>query len=165
MTVHQLHPPAAPAAGLIAEARAAVEAGGRLPAGSLTDAEVESGIAELAALESQVAAWRLGLMAEADVRRLARERAETGTDALLSRLTGDTREVMRGGLLLARLLKEKYTATLEAFAAGDLRMDQVWVIVRAAEKAPRAPRPSRCVRPRSCWSARPSGGPTGRGGR
>jgi hypothetical protein len=141
MTVHQLHPSAAPAAGLIAEARAAVEAGGRLPAGSLTDAEVESGIAELAALESQVAAWRLGLMAEADARRLARERAETGTDALLSRLTGDTREAMRGGLLLARLLKEKYTATLEAFAAGDLRMDQVWVIVRAAEKAPKGATP------------------------
>lgn len=135
MTVSQLHPLVS--AGLIAEARAAVAAGARVPAGSLGDGEIESGIAELAALESQVTAWRLCLMAEADARRLADEQAETGTDALLARLTGDTREAMRGGILLARLLQEKYTATLEALAQGRLRLKQVWVIVRAAEKAPR----------------------------
>ena len=140
MTVHQLRPPAT--AGLIAEARAAVAAGARLPEGSLASAEIEEGIAELAALESQVTAWRLRLMAEADARRVAAEKAETGTDAWLSRLTGDTREAMRGGIWLARALKEKYHPTLEALGEGKLRLKQVWVIVRAAERAPKGATPA-----------------------
>ena len=37
---------------------------------------------------------------------------------------------------IARLLAEKYAATRAAFAAGDLRVEQVRVIVNAAEQAP-----------------------------
>ncbi|HET8560236.1 MAG TPA: DUF222 domain-containing protein [Marmoricola sp.] len=134
MTVHQLRPPAT--AGLIAEARAAVAAGLAVPAGALGNQEVEEGVVELAALESQVAAWRLRLVAEADARRLAEEKAATGTDALLARLTGETREAMNGGIWLARALREKYHATLEALGEGTLRLKQAWVIVKAAERAP-----------------------------
>jgi hypothetical protein len=123
--------------GLIAEARAAAQAGVRVPAGSLGAEELAEGIAELAALESQVTAWRLALMAEADARQMAADQAETGTDAWLSKLTGDTREAARGGIWLARLLQDKYHATLEALGEGKLRLKQVWVIVRAAEKAPK----------------------------
>jgi hypothetical protein len=51
-------------------------------------------------------------------------------------LTGTTREQAAGGLRLARLLEERYAATRTAFAAGLLRVDQVRVIVGAAEQAP-----------------------------
>lgn len=134
MTVSQLRVPAT--AGLIAEARAAVTAGARVPVGSLGAGELEAGIAELAGLESQVTAWRMALMVEADARRLAADQAETGTDSWLSKLTGETREAARGGLRLARLLTGKYHATLEALGEGKLRLRQVTVIVNAAEKAP-----------------------------
>ena len=77
-------------------------------------------IAELSALESQVAAWRLALAAEADVRRVAEETADTDTTAWLMRLTADPREVAAGGLWLARRLQETYPATREAFAAGSV---------------------------------------------
>jgi hypothetical protein len=140
MTVSQLHPPVT--AGLIAEARAAVTSGARVPAGTLDAEELEEGLAGLAALESQVAAWRLALTAEADARRLAAEKAETGTDSWLSKLTGDTREAAAGGIRLARLLQEKYHATLAALGEGKLRLKQVAVIVNAAEKAPKGATPA-----------------------
>jgi hypothetical protein len=41
-----------------------------------------------------------------------------------------------GALRIARLLTEKYTTTRAAFAAGELRLEQVKVIVHAAEQAP-----------------------------
>ena len=53
--------------------------------------ELGEAIAELSALESQVAAWRLALAAEADVRRVADETADTDTTAWLMRLTADPR--------------------------------------------------------------------------
>jgi len=135
MTVQQLRPPVV--TGMIAAARHLVADGAAVPVGSLSDAELVEAIAELASLESQIAAWRLDLAAETHRRRLADEAAETGTDALLARLTGERREVLNGGLLLAELLRTKYAATRVAFAAGRLRPDQVRVIVRAAEHAPK----------------------------
>ena len=107
-----------------------------VPAGALSAHELGEAIAELSALESQVASWRLALAAEADVRRVAEETADTDTTAWLMRLTADPREVASGGLWLARRLQETYPATREAFAAGRLRIEQVRVIVRAAERAP-----------------------------
>ena len=87
-------------------------------------------------LESQVAAMKLRLLAEADARRLADDSAATGTDAWAARLTGSTRAVMAGGLWLARLLEEKYAATRKAFASGGICEAQVRVIVKAAETIP-----------------------------
>jgi Domain of unknown function (DUF222)/HNH endonuclease len=110
--------------------------GSSIPAGAVSTHELGEAIAELSALESQVAAWRLALAAEADVRRVAEETADTDTTAWLMKLTADPREVASGGLWLARKLDEAYPATREAFAAGLLRVEQVRVIVKAAERAP-----------------------------
>lgn len=134
MTVTQLRAPAL--AGFVAGARGAITAAAAVPAGSLSDAELAEGITALAELESQATALRLALSTEADARRLADQGAETGTDVWLSALTGDTRTVLAGGLRIAGLLQERYAATREAFAAGRLRLDQVRVIVNAAEQAP-----------------------------
>ena len=90
----------------------------------------------LATLESQTEALRLKVLAEAERRQVAADQAATGTDAWAAALTGTTREVNAGGLHLAELLKTKYHHTREAYAAGQLRADQVRVIVRAAEQAP-----------------------------
>ena len=123
-------------AGAVAAARGQVEAAAAVPAGSVSTAELGESIAGLTALESQAAALRLALSAEADSRRVAEETAATGTDAWLAALTGDTREVMRGGLILAEALQQRYHATRDAFAAGRLRLAQVRVIVHAADQAP-----------------------------
>ncbi len=92
--------------------------------------------AGLAQLQAQVAALRLGLLAEADRRRVADQTADTGTDAWAATLTGDTREVIRGGLLIAQDLNDHFHYTRDAFAAGQLNLAQVRVIVRAARQAP-----------------------------
>ena len=135
MTITQLRAPGQ-AAACIARARRVVGEGLSVPAGALSGHELGEAIAELAALESQVASWRLALAAEADVRRVAEETADTDTTAWLMRLTADPREVAAGGIWLARRLQETYPATREAFAAGLLRIEQVRVIVNAAERAP-----------------------------
>jgi hypothetical protein len=134
MSAEQLHQPVI--AGEIAAARAAVETASAVPTRMLDRFELAEGLAELAALESQVAALRLALLAEADQRQVAEQTADTGTDAWAAKLTGSTRGVAAGGLWLARLLQERYAATREAFAAGGINEAQVRVIVRAAEKMP-----------------------------
>ncbi len=78
----------------------------------------------------------MALLAEAEARKVAEETGDTGTDAWAARLTGTTRQVMAGGLWLARLLAEKYEATREAFARGAVNEAQVRIIVTAAEKMP-----------------------------
>lgn len=142
MTVHQLPQP--DLAGLrapllareVATARGAVEAAAAVPSAELDRFELGEAVAELSALEAQVTALKLAVLAEADARRVADETADTGTDAWAARLTGTTRGVMSGGIWLANLLREKYAATREAFAAGGINEAQVRVIVRAAEKIP-----------------------------
>ena len=137
MSVHQIHEVRRPQlAGRIAAARGAVEAAAVVPTEQLDRFELGEAVAELAALESQVAALKLSMLAEADARRVAEESADTGTDAWAARLTGSTRAVMAGGIWLAKLLRERYDATREAFAAGDLDVEQVRVIVRAAQRIP-----------------------------
>ena len=116
MSITQLRAPDS-AAACVAQARRAVVEGLSVPAGALSAHELGEAVAELSALESQVAAWRLALAAEADVRRVAEETADTDTTAWLMRLTADPREVASGGIWLARRLQETYPATREAFAA------------------------------------------------
>ena len=134
MTVQPIRPPVL--AGAITAARASVEAAATVPVPSLTVDELADGIGELAALEAQVAALRLSLLAEADERRVGQELGATGTDAWAARLTGTTRAVMAGGIWLARLLEERYRVTRDAFAAGGIGEDQARVVVRAAERLP-----------------------------
>jgi hypothetical protein len=134
MTVHAFPAPAITP--VIDDARALISTGAGLALGLLSDEQIAAGIPGLSALESQAAALRLALTAEADARKLAEQEAATGTDSWAAALTGDTREVANGGLLIAQLLRDKYHATREAFAAGRLRIEQVRVIVFAAEKIP-----------------------------
>lgn len=134
MSVEQLHAPVV--AMHVATARAAVEDAAAVPVGVLDRFELSEAVAELAALEAQVAALRLAVLAEADARKVADEFGDTGTDAWAARLTGSTRAVMAGGIWLAKMLRERYDATREAFANGGINEDQVRVIVRAAERMP-----------------------------
>ncbi len=141
MTVTALRQPAGHlvAAGLVSEVSAAQAALRRAGDPSLRDVPTDGlaeAISRLAELESQAAALRLALSAEADARQVHHLTADTGTDAWLARLTGDTRAVMAGGLWLARALQERFHATRDAFSAGRLRLDQVRVIVNAAQRAP-----------------------------
>jgi hypothetical protein len=134
MTVQPLRPPVV--AGLIAAARDSVASVGRVPAGTMSAAELADAVTGLEALAAQVASVRLRVLAEADRRDVAEESGATGTDAWAAALTGSDRAVMAGGLWLARLLEERYHATCEAFAEGRIGEAQVRVIVRAAEQLP-----------------------------
>ena len=134
MTVLAIRPAAV--SGAVARAQGIVADGAGVGLGSVGDEELAEAIAGLARLESQAAAWRHALVAEADRRGLAGKAAATGTDAWVAQLTGVTREVAAGGVRIAGLLQEKYAATREAFAAGTLNTAQVRVIVNAAEQAP-----------------------------
>jgi hypothetical protein len=122
--------------GLVARAAGCLARAAEAPVHGLANEALASVISEVARVESRAAALRLHLSAEADRRRVTEETAETGTDAWLARLTASTREQAAGGLWLAGLLQTKYAATREAFAAGELRVEQVRVIVNAAEQAP-----------------------------
>lgn len=137
MSVSHLSSPPPLVQGLLADARHGLRAAGMVPVSSLGVEELAEAIGELAAVESQAAALRLALAAEAHARKAADDAAAaTGTDAWLAGLTGSTREQMAAGLRLGQLLRTKYAATREAYAAGRLRADQVRVIVNAAEHAP-----------------------------
>lgn len=134
MTVHQLPRPAL--AGWVADARQAVAGAAGVPLGSVAGEDVEVALAELTALGSQVTALRLAVLAEADRRRLAEETGAADTSAWAARLTGSNRSVMSGGLWLARRLEECYEHTRLAFARGQISVEQVRVIVKAAERLP-----------------------------
>jgi hypothetical protein len=152
---------------VLARVELGVETAARLSgeaAGSVDDEALGRAVATLAAIESRAAALRLALSAEADRRRVAETTAETGTDAWVARLTGSTREQAAGGLWLARLLAEKYPATRAAFAAGRLRVEQVRVIVHAAEQAP-AEATSAQVATAEEWLVAKATGDANRGGR
>ena len=140
MSIHAFPVPAV--LPVVEAARELVTQGASVPGSRLDDDEVGEAIAGLAALGAQVEAWRLALEAEADTRALAERDAATGTDAWVAALTGTTREVAAGGLRIARLLHEKYAATRDAFAAGRLRIEQVRVIVNAAEQIPTTATPA-----------------------
>ena len=136
MTTSTLAPPTS---GFLPALGAALDAVDRLvaePLSELSDEQLAQATAGAAQLEAQVAARRHALLVEAERRRVADRTADTGTDAWAARLTGDTREVLRGGLLTAQDLAERFHHTRDAFAAGRINLAQVRVIVRAARQAP-----------------------------
>ncbi len=120
----------------VSSARSAVRAAAAVPTDSLSVDELTDAIARVAALEAQAGALRLSLLAEADRRQVAQSLGATGTDAWAARLTGANRAEMANVVRLARLLRERYDATREAFAAGAINQAQVSVIVRPAELLP-----------------------------
>ena len=136
MSVQQLRPPVV--TGWITAAQQSIDAAAAVPTGTVDSDELSESLAGLVALESQVAALKLSVLAEVDRRRVADATGDTDTAAWAAKLTGTTRGVMAGGIWLARLLQDKYDATRVAFAAGGINEAQVRVIVRAAEKLPGA---------------------------
>lgn len=136
MTVQQLRPPAM--AGEVAAVMRAFQHVSEIPVGSLGRDELPEVLSELAILEARVGALKLDVLAEADRRQIAEDTGDTGTDAWAAKLTGTTRGVMSGGIWLANLLRSKYDATREAFAAGGINQAQARVIVRAGEDLPAA---------------------------
>ena len=124
--------------GWVEAAQGEIDAALAVPIESLHDDELPESLTEVAVLEAKAGALRLSILAEADRRELARLAAETGTDAWAAKLTGTSRSVMNGGILLAQLLRDTYDATREAFASGGVNEAQVRVIVQAAEKLPKA---------------------------
>ena len=136
MSVQQLGSPVVP--GWLEVASESVTAAAAVPRAALSDAELAEAVSEVAVLESQVAALKCEILAEADRRRVADETGDTGTDAWAARLTGSTRAVLAGGIWLANLLQTRYDATREAFASGGINQAQVRVIVRAGREAARA---------------------------
>ncbi len=137
--------PARPKAGTVlleglGAARAAVGGAARVAGSSLSNADLTAAATELAALTSQVQALSLAVMAEARTRGQAGPAGDEGDADVpdwLGRLTGDPAEVIRGGMLTARLLQQKYHHVRGALEDGRLRLSQAKVIVRAAERAPR----------------------------
>lgn len=123
-------------AGCVLDARRELAEAATLSPANLSTSELEEIVRELAALESQVAALRLACSAEADARGVAAATTDTGTDAWLARLTGEPREVLAGGLWVARQLQQRCHHTREALAAGRIRLAQAKVIVRAAASRP-----------------------------
>lgn len=134
MSVQQLRQPVM--AGLVAAARERVTETTRVPARSLGDFELSDSIAALAELESMLTAYKLELLAEADQRELAEREAAANSGAWAAQLTGSTAAVMRGGIWLAKMLRERYEHTRVAFATGKINEAQARVIVKAAERLP-----------------------------
>jgi hypothetical protein len=118
-------------------AQRALLGAGEIPCSRIGDDELADAISEVAVLESQAAALKLRLLAEADQRKVAKQLGATGTDAWAAALTGTTRGVVAGGIWLARRLEETYHATREAFADGGINEAQARVIVKAAETLPK----------------------------
>ena len=107
-----------------------------LPVASVGTDELTDALASVGVLESQAAALRMRLLAEADRREVATRLGATGTDAWAASLTGSTRTVVAGGVWLGRLLTLRYAATREALAEGAINEAQARVIVTAAEQLP-----------------------------
>lgn len=120
---------------LLGGARSSVRAAADVLPGTLDDAELTDAIEAVAVLESQVAACRLRLVAEADQRRVAQSLGATGTDAWAARLTGSTRAAMAAAVWLGRRLEE-HDETRSAFAEGAVNEAQARVIVQAADRLP-----------------------------
>lgn len=128
--------PSRVASRLVEEARERVTVAASVPAADLEDGELERLLVGLTGLEAQAAALRMELLVEADRRDVAARDGLANTDAWAARLTGTTRAVMAGGLMFARLLRERYEITRRSFATGRINEKQMKVIVRAAQKMP-----------------------------
>jgi hypothetical protein len=146
MSVQVLERPAR-CADALRDARAAVRSAAAVLPASMGVDDLTDTIQLAVALEAQVAALRLSVVAEADRRKVAQSLGATGTAAWTAQLTGSTRAVMAGGLWLANKLEDRYATTRRAFADGAINEAQVQVIVRSAELLPDdvAPEERRCA--------------------
>lgn len=107
------------------------------PAWAMTPDEAAEALQELARVEARFAELRMRVMRAADLHELAAKDGSTSTAAWLSRRTHESRSRTNGILRAATMLDEpRYTPTREAFAAGALHEEQMWVILRAIDDLP-----------------------------
>lgn len=125
----------------LTDARAALHSAAAVAWDRVPGEDLTAALEQVAALESQAAALKMTVLAQAERRRMSDRVAATGTDAWAAQLTGDRREAMRGGLLLARDLQERFHHTREALAAGRISPAQARVVVDACRRAPEAATP------------------------
>lgn len=107
------------------------------PAWAMTVDEQAEALVELTRLQARVAELRLRVVAAADRNEIGAKEGATSTAAWLARHTRETRVRTNGDLRGALALDtSRFEVTREAFAAGSLTEDQVWVILRAIQDLP-----------------------------
>lgn len=104
-----------------------------------TDDELVAGVEELQQLKARAAALEAELLAEVDVRAVAKRALAWGSTAdWYTHLAGTTRRHGKRTIAHARLLVGDRTATLQALRRGTVSPDQAGVIVDAIERLPLA---------------------------
>ena len=101
--------------------------------------ELVAGVEELQRLKAKTAALEAELLAEIDVREVAKRELAWGSTAdWFTHLAGTTRRQGKRTVVHARLLVADRTATLDALREGTVSPDQADVIVAAVERLPLA---------------------------
>ncbi|HEX5089407.1 MAG TPA: DUF222 domain-containing protein [Nocardioides sp.] len=127
---------------------AAVLADARVRVGSLddrlvtgfSDAELVDGLAAVQELKGQLSALEAELLAEADLRDLARKRLHWGSTAdWFTHLAGLSRREGRRAVVHARQLVTERQRTLEALRRAEVSADQAGIICDAVDTLPSSP--------------------------
>lgn len=104
-----------------------------------TNGELVAGVEELQQLKARTAALEAELLAEVDVRGVAKKELSWGSTVdWFTHLAGTTRRGGKRVVVHAKLLVGERTATLDALRAGTVSPDQAGVIVDAIERLPMA---------------------------
>lgn len=107
------------------------------PAWAMTLEEQAETLVELTRVQARLTELRWRVLAAADRNEIGAKDGSTSTAAWLSRQTLETRVRTNADLRGALALDDSRFAVIqEAFAAGALNEEQVWVIVRAIEDLP-----------------------------
>jgi hypothetical protein len=104
---------------------------------AMTAEEQAETLLELSRLQARVTELKWRVLVAAERNEVGAQDGSTSTAAWLANQTRENRTRANGDLRGAKVLDEPgFTATREAFAAGALTEDQVWVIIRAIEDLP-----------------------------
>ncbi len=108
-----------------------------VPAWAMSPAEQAEALVELTRVQARLTELSWRVLAGADRNEVGAKDGSTSTAAWLSQRTRETRTRTNAALRGALALDEpRFAPTREAFAAGKLTEDQVWVILRAVEDLP-----------------------------
>lgn len=126
-----------PVHGFAGAALAALDRVAGAPAWAMTPGEQAETLVELSRVRARVEELSWRVLAAADRNQVGAKDGATSTAAWLGTATRATRVHTNAALRGALTLDDPvYTVTREAFAAGDLHPEQVWVIIRAIEDLP-----------------------------
>jgi len=114
---------------------------GALDSTSLSDPEVVDGLAEVFALEQQLAAVRLSMINDLVARKVPKRRSATSAAAWLGATLRISHYAAGKMIRLARALPLSTPGIRDALAAGEINVDQAAVVVQAVSRLPEACRP------------------------